>query len=271
MNARRMNFSPFWINTLLLINRMEKLLFSNFKYNSYNKGNTLAEMLITLVVIGVVFTISMGIFVADHNKNQTVVRLEKSFSTFSRAFIQSAAQNGSPETWVVSNQLSEKSSYQFFERYLKPFLILSKDCKNSTEGSCDFVFKELNGTEKSLNSTWARFYLNDGTFVGLQARGGDKYRVVYLYVDTNGKKRLNVVARDIFMLEYWLQNDDYPEYVGKLYPYGHEYSKFQLTSTDNENNCNPTKNGNYCAALIIKDNWQIVEGYPWAQARYVVQ
>lgn len=246
-------------------------MFNIVRYASYKKGNTLAEMLITLMVIGVVFTICLGTFVADHNKNQTVVRLEKAYSTFANAFRQSAAENGPPDSWSVDNQLTELSSYKFFDRYLKRFLIIAKDCQNSTEGDCNFVFKELNGTEKSLNSTWARFYLNDGTFVGLQARGGDKYKVVYLYVDTNGKKRLNVVARDIFMLEYWLQNDTYPEYVGQLLPFGHEYSKTQLKSADNDNNCNPTKNGNYCAALIMKDNWQIVEGYPWAQARYVVQ
>lgn len=241
------------------------------KYNTYKKGNTLSEMLIALVVIGVVFTISMGTIVADSNKDQTVVRLEKAISTFSNAFRRSASDNGNPDGWTVPNQLTETSSVEFFQKYLKPYLVLSRDCKNSTLIPCDYTFKELNGTEKELNSTWERFFLNDGMFVGLQARGGERYKVVYLYVDTNGKKRLNVVARDIFMLEYWLQNDDAPQYVGQLLPFGHEFTREQLMSTSNDNNCNSSKNGNYCAALIAKDNWRIVNGYPWAQARYVVQ
>ena len=82
---------------------------------------------------------------------------------------------------------------------------------------------------------------------------------------------MNVVARDIFVFEYWLKNDAHPEYVGKMLPYGHEFTRDELISEGNENNCHSSLLGNYCGALIIKDNWQIIKGYPWAQARYVVQ
>lgn len=238
---------------------------------NYKKGNTLSETLIALVIVGVVFTISMGTIVADYNKNQTTVRLKKVYSTLANAMTVSIARNQSPETWEMENNLSEKGSYMIFENYIKPFLVLSRDCKNATEGQCNFVFKELDGTEKSLNSTWVRFFLNDGVFIGMQAYANDKYKVLYFYVDSNGKKRLNVVARDIFIFEYWIQNDEHPEYVGKLLPHGHEYSRSELISESNPNNCNRTKNGNYCAALIMADQWSIVTGYPWAQARYVVK
>lgn len=250
----------FHLNKLL-----NKILYHN------KKGNTLSETLIALVIVGVVFTISMGTIVADYNKNQTVVRLKKMYSVFNQAFDRAIAQDGMPESWDFSEGLSERGSYSFFEHYLKPYLIISRDCKNSIEGTCAYTFKELDATEKALNSTWARFFLNDGTFVALQTNASDTYKVVYFYIDTNGKKRLNVVARDIFLFEYWIQNDAHPDYVGKLLPFGHEYSRSEVISTSNPNNCNSTKNGNYCASLIMIDNWQIIRGYPWAQARYVVQ
>lgn len=246
----------------------------NFKrtiMNKSKKGNTLAELLICLAILGVVFTIAVGVMVADHNRNQTVVRLKKHFSTLSQAFPRAAAIEGPYYTWDIPSQLSEQGSNYFFEKYLKPNLAILRDCKNSTEGSCNFTFKELDGTEKALNSTWSRFYLNDGAFLAVQTYSNDKYSVVYFYVDSNGKKRLNVVARDIFMFEFWLENEEHPEYIGKLLPYGHEYSREELISDSNKNNCNRTKNGNYCSALIMKDGWQIKNGYPWAQARYVVQ
>ena len=241
------------------------------KTPSYKKGHTLSEMLITQVIIGVVFTISMGTLVADHNKDQTVVRLKKMYSTFSNAFNISKSTNGSPDTWDVEGELSAANSYSVFARYIKPHIILAKDCQNSTAGQCDFEFKELNGVQKSLPSSWARFFLNDGAFVAMQVQNTENYKVIYFYVDTNGKKRLNVVARDIFMFEYWIQNDEHPEYVGRFLPYGHEYTKAQLMSASNPNNCYSGGNGNYCAALIMKDDWSIIRGYPWAQARYVVQ
>ena len=239
--------------------------------NQNKKGNTLSETLIALVIVGVVFTISMGTIVADYNKNQTVVRLKKMYSVFEQALERATVDNGLVDSWDFPDGLSERGSYYFFEHYLKPYLILSRDCKNSTDGSCAYTFKELDATEKALNSTWARFFLNDGTFVALQTNSSDTYKVVYFYIDTNGKKRLNVVARDIFLFEYWIQNDAHPDYVGKLLPFGHEYSRLEVISTSNPNNCNNTKNGNYCASLIMLDNWQIIRGYPWAQARYVVQ
>lgn len=251
---------------------MFKLFKGKFKSDIGRKrGYTLSEVLITQVIVGVVFTISMGTLVADHNKDQTVVRLKKSYSTFSNALNRAISANGSPQTWDVEGSLSAQTSYAVFEKYIKPYVILSKDCQNSTEGQCDYTFKELNGTSKALPSTWARFFLNDATFVGMQVRNDEKFKVIYFYIDTNGKKRLNVVARDIFMFEYWIQNDEHPEYVGQFLPYGHEYTKSQLISASNPNNCYAGGNGNYCAALIIKDDWQIVRGYPWAQARYVVQ
>ncbi len=237
----------------------------------HKRGNTLSETMIALVIVGVVFTISMGTIVADHNKNQTVVRLKKMYSTLSQVMERSTAENGSISVWNFPDGLSERGTYSFFETYLKPYLILSRDCKNSVEGTCAYTFKELDGTEKSLNSTWSRFFLNDGAFVAVQTLSTDVYKVIYFYVDTNGKKRLNVVARDIFLFEYWIQNDEHPDYVGKLLPFGHQYTREELISPSNQNNCNSTKNGNYCSALIMKDDWQIIHGYPWAQARYVVQ
>lgn len=238
---------------------------------AHKSGNTLSETLIAMVVIGIVFTLSIGIFIADYNKNQTVVRLKKVYSVLSQAFISSIALNGDVTSWYFPDNVSEQGSYLFFEDYLKKHLVISRDCKNSTQGACAYTFKDLQATEKELSSTWTRFYLNDGTFIALQCNGNDKYKVIYFYADTNGKKRLNVVARDIFLFEYWLQNDENPDYVGKLLPFGHQYSRDELISNSKSDNCNKEKNGNYCSALIMKDNWQILKGYPWAQARYVVQ
>ncbi len=240
------------------------------KLNKKRIGYNLSETLIVMVVIGVIFTISFGTIVADYNKNQTTVRLNKLYNTFSDAVKLSVKDNGSVDSWLIDDGISDYSSYNFFNRYLKDYLLLTRDCKNSVMDTCNYNFKELNGQEKELNSSWTRFYLSDGTFIALQTNGNDRYKVVYFYFDTNGKKRLNVVARDIFIYELWIQNYDHPDYEGQIFPYGHQYTRAELISKDNPNNCNSSKNGNYCAALIMKDGWRIIEGYPWAQARYNV-
>ena len=240
--------------------------------NKWKFGNTLSETLIALAIIGIVFTLSIGTFVADYNRNQTVVRLKKIYGVLNQCFTASIAKNGDILGWDFPERLSDEGSYLFFNNYLKNHLVIMRDCKNSTEGSCGYTFKNLQGEEKELSSNWTRFYLNDGMFIALQCNSSsDKYKVIYFYIDTNGKKRLNVLGRDIFVYEYWIENAAHPEYVGKLLPFGHEFDRDELISASNINNCNNTTDGGYCAALIMKDNWQIIKGYPWAQARYVVQ
>ena len=239
--------------------------------NKKKYGNTMAETLIAMTIVGIVFTLTVGVMIADYNRNQTVIRLEKMYSTLGQAFDKAMVQNGAPSNWDIPDGISEENSTNFFTTYLEPNLVLSKVCKGSTTGECNYDFKELDGTPKELNHSWSRFFLNDGAFIALQTVGNNNYKVVYFYVDTNGKKRLNVVARDIFLMEYWIQNDAHPEYVGKLRMFGEEYPRRELISENNNNNCNSSKNGNYCGALIKADNWQIKQGYPWAQARYVVQ
>jgi type II secretory pathway pseudopilin PulG len=239
--------------------------------NTKKSGNTLSETLIALTVVAIVFTLSIGTFVADYNKDQTVVRLKKVYGVLSQAFENSVSQNGDVTSWDFPDKLSKEGSYLFFNNYLKKNLSILRDCKSSTEGSCDYIFKDLTGKEQELSSNWTRFFLNDGMFLAMQCNATNAYKVVYFYIDTNGKKRLNVVGRDIFIFEYWVENNKHPEYVGRLLPYGYEYTREELISDSDENNCSDDSNGNYCAALIMKDNWQIIKGYPWAHARYVVQ
>lgn len=241
------------------------------KFNKSKYGYTLSEVLVVVAIIGVVFTLALGTVFADINKNRTAIQLKQFYSILSNAFVMQQSKTGMPSSWDVPDTFSEESSYNVFKDILKPNLMIARDCKNSTTEQCDFNFKELDGTEKSLNSTWNRFFLNNGMFVATQYVVDPNYKVIYIYADVNGKKRLNVTGRDIFMFEYHIQNDLNPDYVGQLNPYGHEYSRDVLVSDSNTNNCNPGQKGNYCAAVIMKDEWDIKPGYPWAQARYVVK
>lgn len=235
------------------------------------KGTAISETIFVLVLICVIVLISFGIVAANYNKNQTIVRLRNVYMTLSYAFSTSVIQNGKSTSWDIEPDLSERGSYTFFQKYLKGYLPVARDCKNSTEEVCGFDFKELNGTDKSLNSNWTRFFLEDGSFIALQSNSGEKYKLVYIYVDINGKKHVNVVGRDIFIFVYWIKNEDNPELENHLLPFGNEYTMNELVQNTNENNCNPTKNGNYCSALIIKNEWQIPRKYPWVQARYGIE
>ena len=63
---------------------------------------TLAETLITLVIIGVVSAITVPVLQVKHQKQQTIVELKKAFSDISRAVVMARMDFGDPSSWDYS-------------------------------------------------------------------------------------------------------------------------------------------------------------------------
>ena len=226
------------------------------------KGFTLAEALVAIVIIGLLATLLLGKLFVNTIKQQTVAQLQKTSNILGQAFKKTEVLNGFHQYWDFPSGVSQVSTNMFFDDYLKNDLVLMEDCKNKTTDECEYKFKELNGSVKTLESLWRRFYLNDGMFVAMQTNGSENNKVIYFYVDVNGKKFSNTVGKDIFMFEYWVQNSLHPDYEGKLLPRGHEFSREDIISGQTDS-CSKGATGNYCGALIVKDNWKISDDYPW--------
>ena len=84
--------------------------------------------------------------------------------------------------------------------------------------------------------------------------------------DLNGLKGPNKIGRDIFFLTIdgehgnilpFMTNDNEPPYT--------ERTRSELINGVGTYNyqCSKTGRGMWCAALIIKDGWQIKDDYPW--------
>ena len=61
-------------------------------------GFTLAEVLITLGIIGVVVALTLPALIANHREKETVVRLKKAYSTLSNAYTEVLNDYGDPTT-----------------------------------------------------------------------------------------------------------------------------------------------------------------------------
>ena len=66
----------------------------NFK--KYNFGFTLAEVLITLVIIGVIAAITVPTLINKTQNQEYVSKLKKAYSTFTQATNQIIAEEGTP-------------------------------------------------------------------------------------------------------------------------------------------------------------------------------
>ena len=211
-----------------------------------NFGFTLAEVLITLGVIGVVAAMTMPTLIQNYQQHQTVTQLKKVYSTLNQAYRMSEAHNGQFEYWEKKADIGATA---FYEKYWKPYLKGTQVCL--TYQSCGYReanWQRADGTNASTivdNATDNRisFYLNNGTFVSISN---------LVYVDLNGPKKPNRLGRDVF--EFYVTSKG-------IQPYGYDRSKTKIIEY-----CDKNGNGigNTCASrIILLDNWQIKDGYPW--------
>ena len=225
------------------------------------KAFTLSEVLITLVVIGVVAAITLPTVFADWQKERTLSALKKTYSFFSNAMQLAIMKEGPIDTWKIKTYAT--GAWEYTETYVLPYVSIAKNCNVETTPECEFKYTYLSReTSGSLDSNNYRFVLTDGTLAAIKTEeyteeGVKKVKPV-LTVDINGASAPNMYGRDIFVFEYY---DD--KLSGKLVPYNEPNLTREQTYTSGKSACNKKSSGEYCSALIMKDNWHFTKNYPW--------
>lgn len=225
--------------------------------NIYTKyAFTLAEVLITLVIIGVIAAITVPTLITKYQKEQTVTQLKRAYSILSQAIYKSVSENGPIEGWIFS------SESQVYNDYLKKYLVDSKPYHSGTNFG-RYPFSYLNGNSGYFNYS-TLFSLSDGTIYSLAVTDSGHNKTILIHVDLNGLRKPNKMGKDIFSFTV----SSYSRYesksiLNKLRPYGGSSTRESLLNDTNDNNCNKNKNGQFCSAVIMKDGWQIKDDYPW--------
>lgn len=96
-----------------------------------SKGFTLAEVLITLGIIGVVAAITIPELVNSCNEATTVSKVKKMNSTLSNALRLAIAENDTVDSWDFENvggNVSSTKNSQMLAENLMPHLKVLKDC-----------------------------------------------------------------------------------------------------------------------------------------------
>ena len=231
---------------------------------------TLAEVLITLVIIGVIAAITVPTLITKYQKEQTVTRLKKAYSALAQTTQRAIADNGPMNSWEYT------SNYNFAEKYFFPYLNVTEKCLENntikTKGVCAFKFSYLNpNIEKDeLQNNYYRFILSDGALVAFACYQSTEAlgNICGIMIDINGIKSPNIYGRDIFRYTYFVKpgTTDYATtYNGRIVPSCVESSRESLISNSSAS-CNknaPERAGQCCSALIMKDGWQIKDDYPW--------
>lgn len=172
-------------------------------------GFTLAEVLITLGVIGVVAALTIPVLVQNADEKATVTKLKKVYSTLSNAYNLAVKDNGTPDTWGISSVGAPESLST-----LVPYLNINKDCTDGSLGCFPngVLYTYMKGGNDTLYNNYGipKVRLSDGTLLagyGNSATCSQSFgptqalsnTCAEYYVDVNGDKGPNQWGRDMFV------------------------------------------------------------------------
>jgi len=228
----------------------------------------LAEVLITLGIIGVVAALTIPQLITNYKKHQTVVQLKKAYTTMANLFQAAENEHGPISTWpetiytTATCSGSDECAYTFAEKYLlknlKHYEYKTRPDHVFPKGRCCVPgINSVDHLDAGNHSTkW--FYLDDGTCFTLNV--STHYYWDYIFYDINGDKGPNIVGKDIFTFDF-----------GKLNKFKLAFHPGSWGVTDRdailETLCSKSEGGYYggdgCGWVIQYDGWQIKDDYPW--------
>ena len=224
---------------------------------------TLAEVLITLGIIGVVAAMTMPSLVQNYQKKALETGLKKSYSVLSQAVQRMIEEDG--EIPSRASVASTRANWIAFEKSLSQNLKIVKNCSvYGYSNKCisgDSFTSWFNSTYKSYNKKtlgtagwWfddGMYVLADGSFLFLDASVSND---VLLNIDINGSKAPNALGHDVFL--FAIDHE-----TGKLRPYGGE-TKDDTTQKLCDKNSNDGNNGLGCTAKAFENMDEYFKNLP---------
>ena len=214
---------------------------------------TLAEVLITLGIIGIIAAMTLPTIVKEYKEKQTITQIKYALNILNNAFRLAVAEYGDVKNWEHIENLEEPANRKLFiDKYLIPYVKGAKASQQESYDSNGLGYpptappKQPNGTITGMTSrTFYPITLINGIF--FYAGSTDTDGNMTIDVDLNGKKPPNIFGYDLFV--FILERDR-----NSVYAVGHDYAN-PMTSCTKENAWS-------CAAAIIKNEYKIPENYP---------
>lgn len=238
------------------------------------KGFTLAEVLITLGIIGIVAAMTIPTLINNYQKEQTVVQYKKTFSEISQAMKMAEVDNGSMDTWDFSSAGADNAvrTKLFADTYLFPYIKTIKQCVGADAGcwkapaslSNNYGYLGLPmpaGYQSAIMSNGYSIYFWKSSLIGAGSHA-------VVWVDIDGPQRgRGMIGKDVFGIKINLNDGTgAPAQKMGVYPIGLGYTPM-FTRDELLSGCTKTDNtstaGGNCGGLIALDGWKIADDYPW--------
>ncbi len=215
--------------------------FKNLKNNQYH-AFTLAEVLITLVIIGVVAAITVPVIQANSQEQAIKSALKKNQSVLAQALSRYYIDMGVPIDYTSYGSRELKGHLMKYFNVIEDCGFMNCYYENKNE------YKTYNG-KQTIDFHYfddGQFIVSDGTFVAIEnPTSSDSYaNKKFISVDVNGlHKKPNRLGKDLFMFEI--------SRIGQLVPMGNKGTKYSNHNTYCSATSNDTMNGASCTAKVL--------------------
>ena len=222
---------------------------------------TLAEVLITLGIIGIVAAMTLPIIIQNNKRAEATARLKKFVSSMEQAILFAENDNGTKAySWTdidnYSEQIAENPqlehdlTYAYWNQYFAPYIKSLRVEKG--------VYVETADGEKD-NTKRTKVYFADGSTVAMHFG-----HCIDLIFDVNGNRLPNELGKDLFVFFIATNKSHSKDIEHELYKnksFGPVYMPVYNTRVKALEACK--KEPKYCSALLQHDNWEFKKDYPY--------
>ncbi len=203
---------------------------------------TLAEVLITLGIIGIVASLTMPTLIQNYKKQQATARIKKFVSITNQALITAENDLGPREDWVIEGGSAEgnsDASFNFLNTYIKPYI-----------KSAEIEKRQL------LNMSMATLRFVDGSQMSVKI--GACYDIYY---DINGENKPNKLGKDIFVF-ILCKNKNCNVDSNQLRAFYCETDGSEFPSRESIIWDCKSSSGTWCTLLLEQNSYEFPKDYP---------
>lgn len=223
----------------------------------FKRGFTLAEVLITIGIIGVVAAMTIPTLISKIGKRQLESQIKASYATIAQTMRSAEADGVDFDLQIVNN--NDASTKEWFQTYMAPYLKTEKVCYNSS--GCwhkKSEVRDLSGNlprwvgDAGIGYNIITFVIAKGSYFDIDGVEASEAKSMFgintdnqalvFYFDANGDRKPNRIGKDIYIMGFTDKG---------LVPAGSDKTRSEV-----EQNC-LNGNGYWCLSYIMQNGWQI--------------
>lgn len=220
-----------------------------------HKGFTLAEVLITLGIIGIVAAMTLPALIQNYKKETLITRLKKAYTEVYQALVMAEAEHGNHQYWDYGTAFDGDSAVKFVNTYMAPYLKLTRNCGKESGCINDGKVFSLDGIASFITDTRSASVITASGY-SIMVTSGGSYVTIRLILSNNKKDQL-VFGKNVFDYQCASTQQKMMGVTANL-----THDDLRSSPIYGCGKVGGDSSGMNCGMLILFDGWNIGEDYP---------